>query len=391
MLDPYLLGYLLGDGHLSKKSAVSFSVHDSDATETLTRLSSLIPKECTISATSGKYNYYIKLANHKGIKKTLGAFVNPLKQVLKTYALIDTNSYTKFIPEDFLFATIEDRIALIQGLMDTDGTITTQKKGGYSLFYSTASERLARDFASLVESLGGTCSVKERRGKSYTYKGEKRYGHTWYSCYLKLPKNSFNPFRLSRKALLYDSLREHQQREPYRNIRAIEYVGDKHAYCIMTNNPTHLYLTNNFIVTHNTSWAVRLMQTYFNKIWHKSEMQCRALFINVPRFLLALKENITQKSEYLEKVINSVRIADLVVWDDIAAKTGTEYEINNLLSLIDSRLSLGKSNIFTSNLNGQEISRALGDRLASRICHMSIDVPFSGADKRLFTNFSNKQ
>ena len=92
------------------------------------------------------------------------------------------------------------------------------------------------------------------------------------------------------------------------------------------------------------------MQAYFNQIWHKTPMQCRALFISVPRFLLAIKENITNKSEYLEKVIQSVRVADLVIWDDIAAKTGTEYEINNLLSLIDSRLSLGKSNIFTSNI-----------------------------------------
>lgn len=140
-----------------------------------------------------------------------------------------------------------------------------------------------------------------------------------------------------------------------------------------------------------TSWSVRLMQAYFNQIWHKTPMQCRALFISVPRFLLAIKENITNKSEYLEKVIQSVRVADLVIWDDIAAKTGTEYEINNLLSLIDSRLSLGKSNIFTSNLNGAEISRALGDRLASRICNMSVDVPFVGADKRVFADFSSNQ
>lgn len=200
---------------------------------------------------------------------------------------------------------------------------------------------------------------------------------------------------------LYDKslLSEHQRKrielkidENGTDLEAFQYLSNVEANIEeFIDTGRNLFIHSPICGNGKTSWAVRLIQTYFNKIWHKSEMQCRALFINVPRFLLALKENITQKSEYLEKVVNSVRIADLVVWDDIAAKTGTEYEINNLLSLIDGRLSLGKSNIFTSNLNGQEISKALGDRLASRICHMSIDVSFSGADKRLFTNFSNNQ
>ena len=382
LIDPYLLGYLLGDGHLSKVSAISFSVHDSDAPETIAQLSSLVPNGCAIVKASSKYNYNIKLAEHNGIKKTFGTFNNPLKQLLKSYSLLDTNSYTKFIPKDFLFASIEHRIALVQGLMDTDGTVSVQKKGGCSLFYSTASAQLAKDFASLVESLGGTCSVRERKGKSYMYKGEKRYGNPWYSCYLKLPKDSFTPFRLSRKAELYNSLRAHQQREPYRSIRAIEYVGDKHAYCIMTNNPTHLYLTNNFIVTHNTSWTLRLVEAYFNKIWARSEPKCRALFISVPRFLLALKDNITNKSEYVEYIKENVLEADLVVFDDLGSKIGSEFELSHLLSIIDNRLSLGKSNIYTSNLNRQQLYTALGERLTSRVANMSIDIELFGSDKR---------
>ena len=72
----------------------------------------------------------------------------------------------------------------------------------------------------------------------------------------------------------------------------------------------------------------------------------------------------------------------MVVWDDIAAKTGTEYEINNLLSLVDARISLGKSNIYTSNLNQREMMQALGSRLTSRICNMSEDIELFGVDKR---------
>lgn len=74
--------------------------------------------------------------------------------------------------------------------------------------------------------------------------------------------------------------------------------------------------------------------------------------------------------------------ADLVIWDDIATKTGSDYEINKLLSLIDGRYAKGKANIYTSNLNSAEINIALGSRLRSRICQASTDVELQGGDKR---------
>lgn len=131
-----------------------------------------------------------------------------------------------------------------------------------------------------------------------------------------------------------------------------------------------------------TSWAIKLMQAYFNKIWAKTPLTCRALFINVPRFLLALKDSISNKNEYADFIKENIATADLVVWDDISAKVGSEYEINYLLSLIDSRIASGKSNIYTSNANMQEIYISLGSRLASRIYQYSIDIEFHGADKR---------
>ena len=74
--------------------------------------------------------------------------------------------------------------------------------------------------------------------------------------------------------------------------------------------------------------------------------------------------------------------ADLVVWDDIAAKSGSEFELNHLLNAINTRMDAGKSNIFTSNLGKRELTNALGERLASRICNKSIDIELQGADKR---------
>jgi DNA replication protein DnaC len=67
---------------------------------------------------------------------------------------------------------------------------------------------------------------------------------------------------------------------------------------------------------------------------------------------------------------------------DIAAKMGSEFELTHLLNIIDNRLALGKSNIYTSNLNRQQLYNALGERLTSRIANMSIDIELRGSDKR---------
>ena len=144
----------------------------------------------------------------------------------------------------------------------------------------------------------------------------------------------------------------------------------------------NLYLHSAVPGNGKSSWALRLTEAYFNKIWARSEAKCRVLFISVPRFLLAIKENITNKSTYVEYIRENVLEADLVIWDDIAAKMGSEFELTHLLSIIDNRLAFGKSNIYTSNLNRQQLYTALGERLTSRIANMSIDIELFGSDKR---------
>lgn len=131
-----------------------------------------------------------------------------------------------------------------------------------------------------------------------------------------------------------------------------------------------------------STWSVRLAEAYFNKIWARTDSRCRVLFISVPRFLLALKDNITARSSYVDYIKDNVLTADLVIWDDIAAKMGSEFELTHLLNIIDNRIALGKSNIYTSNLNRQQLYSALGERLTSRIANMSIDIELFGADKR---------
>lgn len=152
------------------------------------------------------------------------------------------------------------------------------------------------------------------------------------------------------------------------------------------NEGKNLYLHSSRPGNGKSSWSIRLAQAYFNKIWARTEVKCRVLFISVPRFLLAIKDNISAKSSYVEYIKENVLEADLVIWDDLATKVASEFETSHLLSLIDNRITLGKSNIYTSNLNRQQLCSALGERLSSRVANMSIDIELFGSDKRVLTN-----
>lgn len=165
--------------------------------------------------------------------------------------------------------------------------------------------------------------------------------------------------------------------EPFKTLANIE-----QNILTFVSEGKNLYLHSSNCGNGKSSWSIRLAQSYFNKIWARSEAKCRVLFISVPRFLLALKDNITAKSDYVEYIKDNVLDADLVIFDDIAAKMGSEFELTHLLNIIDNRLALGKSNIYTSNLNRQQLYLALGERLTSRVANMSIDIELFGSDKR---------
>lgn len=148
------------------------------------------------------------------------------------------------------------------------------------------------------------------------------------------------------------------------------------------NNGENLYIYSTQAGNGKTSWALRLTQAYFKKIWLHTPLKCRALFINVPSFLLALKANINEPNTYYKHIVDNVLDCDLVIWDDIGNKMGTEFEISHLLSIIDSRINMGKANIYTSNILPEQLGNLLDIRLGSRITNASTCIQFKGGDKR---------
>lgn len=131
-----------------------------------------------------------------------------------------------------------------------------------------------------------------------------------------------------------------------------------------------------------TSWAIRLMYSYFDKVWHKSCFDCKALFVSVPKFLYNCKRSISQDVKGFEELCNLINEVDLVIWDDIGEMKASDYEHQILFQYIDDRINSKKSNIYTSNKNKEQLEDVLGVRLASRIYNCSECIEFVEEDKR---------
>lgn len=141
----------------------------------------------------------------------------------------------------------------------------------------------------------------------------------------------------------------------------------------------NLYICSTETGNGKTSWSIKILLKYFDMIWAGNGFKVRGYFIHVPTLLTTLKDFSTNH-DALKSVLEN---ADIVVWDDIASTKLSEYDISQLLILIDQRIIENKSNIYTGNLTSKEgLEKAVGSRLASRIWNSSTIVEFKGKDRR---------
>lgn len=233
-IPPYVLGVLIGDGSLSKGN-VQFASSDD---EIVTTVISEIGQDYTVHKVKEKYSYSIVVNSTNTV--SYSAIIKQLN--------LRTTADNKHIPNEYLYSDVDTRIALLQGLMDTDGHIT---KDGALIEYTTVSPKLKDDFVFLVQSLGGICHIRTKHPFYKDADGNRHYGKQCFNIGIKLPKN-ICPFRLTRKVNRLNK----RALEPFRYIKSIERIADAECQCIYIDNPTHLYLTNDCIVTHNTFCGV---------------------------------------------------------------------------------------------------------------------------------------
>jgi len=238
-IDPWLLGVLLGDGTFVDRE-VSVSNTEKDILERVKKTAN-----CTFYKRKERVSYIIK---DRG----------SLLYRLEDYGLRGLHSCEKFIPKDYIYNSIYVRLKVLQGLIDSDGSVR-----GSEITITSTSRRLMEDCLEIVESLGGTGTISERH-TMFTYKGEKKPGRTSYRLSLKL--YDFDPFT-SEKHTKNASVRTKYVRA-YRRIKSIDITTPRETRCITVDSDDSLYLTDGFVVTHNTQTALAYIQAVGKKaLW----------------------------------------------------------------------------------------------------------------------------
>lgn len=225
IIHPYLIGIAIGLGKLRKR-------------EYTLRLTEKYGNDVTkLNATIGGDN---KLLCDNNGKTTCYSIVpknmrdkNRFKEELGRLKL-DVKNSEKFIPDEYKYDSIENRLELLAGIMDSYAVIKEESR----LVISTFSKRLGEDISELITSLGGL---------SRMHQGYCKRGYDTYMLYISLP---FNPFSLKHRK---EAFKPKSDKFFTRKISNIEYITKGEVKCITVNSPDSCYLcTNRYIVTHNT-------------------------------------------------------------------------------------------------------------------------------------------
>lgn len=219
LVDPYTLGLLLGDGNIDIKTGFSrLHTHTDD----LSHYRQNIPYD--LSETKFKDENNARFS---------------IKKISKLIKQIDCNKncYNKHIPIEYIENSVDIRYSILRGLMDTDGTVC--KKSGKASFCSVSKD-LAYGVSDIVYSLGGTAYISNRD-----------------EAYIVALYTPANPFSLPRKAMYYKN-----NKRGYMPIVSIEQIDDKPSQCISTSAPDKLFLTTNYIVTHNSTIFTKWLPIY---------------------------------------------------------------------------------------------------------------------------------
>ena len=254
-IDPYLLGCLIGDGTLGR-NCLRFTTADEEVKLKLSDIlledwesqfkldSKKSAAEDLIIANCERYNHFRS--------KTAG--VSGLRYQLKELGL-NVKSEFKFIPNKYIFTTFENRLKLLQGLMDTDGTVDNiYGKSGTTcsnIYFTTVSKQLADDVAFLVRSLGCKAKIYKQENKTYHYVykdiDEIRPCKDAYTVYIGAPED-LKVFTLERKANRIINKTPRNRR----GIVSIDFDREDECQCIYVESSEHTYITDNLTITHNS-------------------------------------------------------------------------------------------------------------------------------------------
>lgn len=250
-IDPYVMGIIIANGCLTDKY-----LRISQPTSEVPNAISNILNVDIINRSEADDDYSYIFYDHDGERIKTDDF-------LKHYPnLINTKSPNRTIPDDFLFNSIENRLALLNGLMDGDGSIVERADREWTspmIRFTTTSEKLGEQFVWLCRSLGFDCRTHIDMREKY---------NSGYCANISIqisPNDMYKLFRVSykmdaaiRSMHKYHELQEcdkiswskYHDKSKIVSVRKLE--KQEEVMCIRVSSPDHLYLTEDFVVTHNT-------------------------------------------------------------------------------------------------------------------------------------------
>lgn len=245
-VDPYVFGSMLGNGCLTE-SALTLSSNDIENVEKVADKLNAIPFKTHHSNYSWKFERPVK--DYRANNNKFVTYYQTCEIMGDFYG---KKSGDKFIPDVYKKSSVEQRYELIRGLMDTDGYIEDNAPR-FSCSYSTVSKQLAADVMEVLYSLGYSASISEdsREGRNTCYEVNVLVDN---ACKELLFSTGHKNERAI-KAKAYDSRRNYGRI----SIVDVEDMGcTAPMTCIYVDNEEHLFLANDYVVTHNTYSALRM-------------------------------------------------------------------------------------------------------------------------------------
>jgi PBSX family phage terminase large subunit len=292
-IPPYILGALLGNGCITNScisnGMVNFTTMDDEIVSEFRR-----------------YGYIMDYWTQKPGDKAKGYHIKNTSLIcgLKEIGLAGRDAPDKCIPVQYKYSTIQERMELIQGLMDTNGYIDSREH----LSISTTGKPLADDIAFIIRSLGGIATITENRAGYKNENDEQIACDDSYDIHF-VTKMNRELVRLScKKERCRDRLNSDHS-ELRKRIVDIKPVGKRIGRCITVDEPCGLYVADDFTVTHNS---------YLGSVWLISSC---IRFDNI-RAVVARK---TLKS-LKESTWNTIKS----ILKDWGLKEDLNFKINNL-------------------------------------------------------------
>lgn len=309
-LHPYLLGFLIGDGYM-KEGSISFSSYESEKVE---KVRALLPIGDKLSSGAIKTTFRIVKDDGVNNEEKYGNNGSETWNLLNKIGLIGHICYNKFVPDEYKLGSVEQRLEILRGLLDTDGSVD-KHANKCSASFSTTSERLAYDVLDLVRGLGGRASFENKKERCYINKHGKQLNCSKsYEINISFG-NGINPFHVPRKRDIFTQSRKSK----HLFFHKIEQIEDGDAICISVDSPDKLFITDDYILTHNTNFMFYMnvfvaekygLPIYWNDVGElsKEELQLRAASClsegRVPMF--SVEDGSWRKNKEYTKIIRDL-------------------------------------------------------------------------------------